>query len=91
MHPVMNSFRPVRVLGSTIVLVAALVVLAYAIQDLWHYQQNLAWGYTEWARSGQGWWQLTSGIGETAAAVVLLTVGVRLLGSGKSPLRAEPA
>jgi hypothetical protein len=77
----MKKIRPLRTFGATVAAIAALAVSLYAIQDLWHYWQNLSAGYTEWARSGQGWWQLTCGIGETVAVMVLLIVSCRLLGT----------
>lgn len=77
----MRRFRAARTFAASAALVAALLILCFAIQDLWTYQRNLAKGNTAWAVSGQGWWQLTCGIVETAATVVLMIVGSRLLGT----------
>jgi len=80
--PVMKSFRPLRTLGSTLALVAALVVALFAGQDLWHYGQAVTTPWLhEWARSSQGLWQLTCGVAEIAATVALLIAGVHLLGT----------
>lgn len=86
----MGQIRPLRTLGSTLAAVAALVVSWFAIQDLWHYGQNLLAGYTEWARSSQGLWQLTSGITEAAVMIGLLILSARLLGTNlERPVRAS--
>lgn len=77
----MKRFRPLRTFGATLAAVVALVVLGYAIQDLWHYWQNLSAGYTAWVASGQGWWQLTCGVAETIATGGLMFVSGRLLGT----------
>ena len=77
----MKKIQPLRTFGATVAAIAALVVLSYAIQDLWHYSRNLPAGYTEWAVSGQGLWQLMCRVGETVGTVVLLVVGGRLLGT----------
>jgi hypothetical protein len=77
----MRRIRPLRTFGATLAALSAAVVSWFAIQDLWHYWQNLSAGYTEWATSGQGWWQLTCGIAETAALIGLLTASALLLGT----------
>lgn len=77
----MKTFRPLRTFGATLSAVGALLILCFAIQDLWTYQRNVAKGYTAWAVTGQGWWQLSYGIGEAIAVVVLLVVAGRLLGT----------
>ncbi|MGH2580944.1 MAG: hypothetical protein ACRDGP_08880 [Actinomycetota bacterium] len=77
----MKRFRPLRTFGATLAAVGALVALGYAIQDLWHYWQDLSAGYTAWAASGQGWWQLTCGVAEAIATVMLMIVSGRLLGT----------
>jgi hypothetical protein len=79
----MRSFRPLRVLGSTIALVAAFVVLAFAVQDGMVYWHNIADGFYQWARTSQGWRKLADVVGETIATVVLLTLAFRLLGSSE--------
>ena len=84
--------RPARTIGATIAIVAAMVALWYAGQDLKHYWDNLSAGYTEWAfHTSQGWWQLTSGIVEAAATVGLLILAARLLGTKFVRTLAEPA
>jgi hypothetical protein len=77
----MSSLRPLRTLGATVASVAALVVGLFAGQDLWHYWQAISAGYLEWARTGQGLWMLTCGVGEAIGAVLLLIAAVRFLGS----------
>ena len=71
-------------------VVAALVAVWYAGQDLRGYWENLSAGYTEWAVTSQGWWRLTSGVAEAAATVGLLIVAARLLGTQFVRALAEP-
>jgi hypothetical protein len=82
--------RPVRTFGATVALVAAMVALWYAGQDLRGYWENLSAGYTQWAVTAQGWLKLTSGIAEAAVTVGLLILAARLLGTKFVRTLAEP-
>jgi hypothetical protein len=83
--------RPVRTFGATVALVAAMVALWYAGQDLRGYWENLSAGYTQWAVTAQGWLKLASGIAEAAATVGLLILTSRLLGTKFMRTLAKPA
>ncbi len=77
----MKTFRPLRTISATITLVAALIILGFAAQDLWGYYRALAQGWTAWAVSAQGLWQLSNGLGELLATALLLILFGRLLGT----------
>jgi hypothetical protein len=87
--PVVKTFRTLRTFGSTMAFAIGLAVALFAGQDLWHYWQAISRGWTEWAASGQGLWQLTCGLAEVAATAALVVLGVRLLGSKRTPPGTE--
>ena len=86
----MRRIRPLPTLAATLSAVAALVVLAYSGQDLLHYWSAISKGYTEYARSQEGLWTLTCGLGEAVASITLAIMSARVLGT-KFQRSASPA
>jgi hypothetical protein len=84
---VKHSFRPTRVLGATVVLIAAIFIALFAVQDWWTHFKYIQMGWS--VTSGQGWWRLTSGVAETLATAALIWLGVKLLGSKPLPRLAR--
>jgi hypothetical protein len=85
--------RPLRTAVATLSSIAALIVLAFALQDVRLEYHALAEGSWVWAVSRQGIWQLANGIVELAAAVFLAMLTARTLGvkfSRRVPVPSDP-
>jgi hypothetical protein len=76
----MRAFPQPRTFPAVVTLVAAVVVLCLAAQDLWGYHRAVTQRWTAWAISEQSLLQLAGGIGKLLATVSLLVMSDRLLG-----------